>query len=452
MFGNLFSLFGRRKRRKVRTKVGSGTSRHVRTDPIGPARLRSAPQDPAINDPRIATLREVFTPTRPQRSFRRLVGRKQELRRILETIAESRGHVVLYGDRGRGKTSLVNLVASSARRSGHAVARYSCSNGSNFDEIIRGLARDLPRALLAAPAVESGKFDGCEAALPVTEIQPRDVAQLHNRLSGGNLLFVIDEFDRVLDSATRTRLADTIKQVSDRGSPLSFLIIGVSDSLEELLGRHPSIQRSVVGVPLPLLSDREVHEVLDIGATDAGLGYPRPICDRIAHVACGSPYVVQLLALRTGERALARGAGAVDGDDFRGAIEQAAAEMDPRVKSLYEQVTHGGMDYGMKELLLATARSPHDGFARFLVRDVDGELRMGGQPIHQARWARLLEGGAVRSSYGAGLGLHTFAEPLLLHYVLLVAELESDTEVPQRVANERMLPVTPAGGVRRILS
>ena len=47
-----------------------------------------------------------------------------------------------------------------------------------------------------------------------------------------------------------------------------------------------------------------------------------------------------------------------------------------------------------------------------------------GDPIHPARWARLLDSGAVRPCRGAGLGLHIFAEPMLLHYVLLRAELD----------------------------
>ena len=36
--------------------------------------------------------------------------------------------------------------------------------------------------------------------------------------------------------------------------------------LEELLGRHPSIQRNVVGVPLPLLCDTEANEILDVSS------------------------------------------------------------------------------------------------------------------------------------------------------------------------------------------
>ena len=372
---------------------------------------------------RANALHEAFTPTRPQRSFRKLAGRKEELRRILEAISENRSHVVLYGERGRGKTSLVNLIASSARSSGYAVARFSCDAGSELDGIIRGLARDMPRSLLAVPAVEETGLEGCEAALPRGTIQPRDIAHLPTRLSAANVLLVIDEFDRVSDATTRTRLADAIKQISDRAAPLSFLIVGVSDSLDALLGRHPSIQRSVVGVPLPLLSDNECLDILELGAKESELNYPPQVRGKIIELARGVPYIVQLLALYAGARALARDADAVSAGDLHGAMQQAVAEMDPRVRTLYDELTQGELDRGLTALLLRLARTPHDGFARFLVQDVDGELRLADEPIHPVRWARMIDSGAVRACRGAGLGLHTFAEPLLLHYVLLRAEV-----------------------------
>lgn len=237
--------------------------------------LRAGVAQPAPPDQQLRqqALREAFTPTQPQRSFRRIAGRKTELLRILQAIAQERAHVVLYGERGRGKTSLVNLVAAAASSYGYMVGRYACAFDNDFDLIIRGLARDLPQAMLAVPAVEDDSLEGCEAGLPAGRLQPRDVALFPGRLAGQHLLLIVDEFDRVLDESTRTRFADTIKQVSDRGAAVSFIILGVSDSLEELLGRHPSIQRNVIGVQTPLLSDAEIDEILEFGsrhARDAG--------------------------------------------------------------------------------------------------------------------------------------------------------------------------------------
>src|SRR5690348_1524623 len=306
-----------RKRSTRAERVGQSPRPHPAAQRIDPYITISAVRGgialpaPPEEQVRQQALREAFTPTRPQRSFRRVAGRKSELLRILQAIGQERAHVVLYGERGRGKTSLVNLVAAAARSAGYMVGRYACACDSDFDEIIRGLARDLPRSMLAIPIVDSDVMEGCEAGLPRGRLQPRDVAMFPGRLAGRHLLLIIDEFDRVEDSSTRTRFADTIKQVSDRGAAISFIIIGVSDSLEELIGRHPSIQRNVIGVPTALLSEPEVQEILDLGSRDAQIDFPPSVRTAIAFFARGVPYIVQLLGLYAGDKALSRGASVV---------------------------------------------------------------------------------------------------------------------------------------------
>ena len=73
------------------------------------------------NQPRVKVLppRLAFTPTQPKATSRQLTGRQAELRRILQAIGEDRAHVVLYSERGRGKTSLSNMVVESLRPGRH---------------------------------------------------------------------------------------------------------------------------------------------------------------------------------------------------------------------------------------------------------------------------------------------------------------------------------------------
>ena len=110
------------------------------------------------------------------------------------------------------------------------------------------------------------------ALLPVGKLQPGEVI---DRLAASRrlrLVLMIDEFDRITDEATRTAMADLVKQCSDSRMPLSLMIIGVSDSPEQLIGRHPSVQRCLARVAVPLLEDAEVEEIVACGAK-AGLDY-----------------------------------------------------------------------------------------------------------------------------------------------------------------------------------
>jgi hypothetical protein len=371
-----------------------------------------------------SALGDVFTPTRPQRSSRRLAGRQAELSRVFRALGFERSHVVLYGERGRGKTSIVNLVANTARSAGFMVARYTCAVETDFDEIMRGLAQDLPPSVLAAPIRQGPGLRGCEAALPAERILPRDIVALPGQLSGRHLICIIDEFDRVADNDTRTRLADTIKQVSDRAVPLSFLIVGVSDSLEDLLGSHPSIQRNILPLPLPLLTDDQIEGILVRGGREAGVEFPQDIRRSIVSTARGVPYIAQLLGLHAGMEALARHSVEVNLADLAVACVRAIEEMDPRVTALYGRLTGRGADAAARSALLTVASGEQDRLGRFTATETFDGYIVAGKHVAEEHWSMMLEMGALRACPSAGPGIFTFGDAMLQHYILLRNVLE----------------------------
>ena len=363
-------------------------------------------------------LRAAFTPTQPVRPGHSFTGRNAQVARVLGAIEIERAHVVLYADRGRGKTSLTNILAHTLRARNHMVARFVCAVESDFETICRGLARDLPRSFLAVPARDAEDLEGCEAALPAGRLQPRDVVALAGRLTGRSLVLIVDEFDRVQDDGTRTRLADTIKQVSDRGVPIAFLIVGVSDSLEELFGRHPSIQRSIVPLPLPLLTDAEIEAVLVQGARGSGLSFRPAAIGRIRDLARGVPYVAHLLALHAGNAALDRGSTNVAVEDVAAAVRLAVEQADPRVASLYDLLTDAGHDREMVVTLSNIAAGTQDEFGRFRVRRSEGDFIIAGHAVRSEAWRRMLEAGVVRRVPGPDTAVHGFTEATFRNYVL----------------------------------
>ncbi len=400
-----------------------------------------------VEDARRAALRKAFTPTHPLRSARRLAGRRTQLARVLRAVLDESAHVVMYAERGRGKTSLINLVSEALRALAFMVGSYSCAAEDDYDAILRGLLRSLPRSLLAVP-VQQGeeRLLGCEAALPDGRLQPHDVLGLAGRFTGRRMVLVVDEFDRIGDVATRTRLADTIKLLSDRAAPILFIIVGVSDNVEELLGRHPSIQRNVVSVPLPLLTDVEIEALLERGAQEAGLVFPPAARYAIAGLARGVPYVAQLLALHAGYSMLRRGSQEIARADLDEALEIAVAEADPRVSRLYETLTEGGRDASMRAFLRALANGTQDAFGRFVVEPAGpGLLAVAGRTAPAELWQRLVDIGAVRRCGEGGPHLFAMAEATFGNYVLMRAARDGP---PERRA-ETLAPVQAAAAVAR---
>lgn len=391
--------------------------------PAAPMRVRL--------EPTLLPPGEAFTPTQPKPGRRQITGRQAELDRILQALREEHAHVVLYTERGRGKTSLSNLVIETLRQGGVIVARYTCEAGSSFDSVIRGLLRDLPRSLLAIAANDPGEI-GCEAALPPGELRPRDVAAAMSRLTCRNLVCVIDEFDRIEDAGTRTRLADTIKQLSDQAVPLLFMIVGVSENLEQILGQHPSIQRNLVALHLPLLTDEEIASMIGKGAREAGFSLFPGAVEWITALARGAPHMAQLFGLRLIQAASRRGDAQVLEIDFEAALAQLLAEAPPSALALYASLLPGESGLKMVRALRALAGAAQDPWGRIAVLPSfrDG-MAVGESYMRAEEWRRILDAGVLRPAVGA-YGMYVFADRGFMQLVLLIdAQVSAPEAAPQ---------------------
>ncbi len=410
--GWLARILGFRRRRTPAHLVVS------RLEPVAPRVAGSDAASPRAGAGASGNPSSAFTPTRPKPGRRQLVGREAELTRIVQAIVDERAHVVLYSERGRGKTSLANLAAEALRRQERVVARYTCEASSTFDTVVRGLARDLPASMLAT---HGDHGDGCEGALPPGPLKPRDVADFPSRIDCRELVCVVDEFDRIEDAQTRTLFADTIKQISDRGIGLSFVIVGVSENLEQILGQHPSIQRNIAAIHLPLLTDAEIAAMLDKGGRDSGLAFPSAVVARVTQVARGMPYMAQLLGLRIAQAALARGSAAASGADVDEAIDRLVGDARQQVAAQYARLTDGGRDLAATQALRRIAMAEQDRLGRLeVVERADGGALVGGQEIAAPQWARLREERVLKPSDDTP-GLVTYADRALIYHVLLLA-------------------------------
>ena len=366
---------------------------------------------------------EAFSPTRPQFSDRSLLGREDELARIMRAICQEHAHVVLFADRGRGKSSLANCVAEQLQRLGGIVARTSCNPQINFDTLIRNLLRSLPASLAAD--MPPDRASGCESLLPREPVTPRDVLEFPGLFGGRHLTLLIEEFDRLSDETARSMIADASKQLSDRGAPVSFFIVGVADSVDELLGHNPSVHRSVVPVELPLLSEASVRSIIDAGFRACGLVVPASVADLIVKLAHGAPYMTHLLGLRTAQAAADAGRKTLAVADVVAAASQIVREGDPAVRSLLTGAAETLEERSLANLLLHVLAGERDAFGRFTAEHTGpDEMQVAGQPISAHDWSQLVTAGLVRR-VGPPSRLFSFSANHLEHYVLL-RELSRD--------------------------
>jgi hypothetical protein len=355
--------------------------RHASNEAIFPTFRASAVDRPAdgapeLSDARLA-LNDVFTPAQPVTERSRFAGRLDVLVRLISILEDQRAHVVLYGERGIGKTSLLHILSDIARESRYHVAYASCGAGSRFDEIFRGVLKDIPM-LYTRNANPSGKEveGGASLAdlLPAGEFDARHLGDICATITGTRVLVILDEYDRLQDAAFRQNIAELVKNLSDRAARVQLVIAGVSANLQELVGYIPSIRRNVVGLPMPRLESREVAALIEIGEREAGVKFSPRAVETIDLLSHGSPYLVRLLCHHAGINAINDSRLEVDLPDINRGLDEIVEEAENRLGPVARNRAADLLATGNTPLLAAIARAASTPDGSFRLADIKSGL------------------------------------------------------------------------------
>ncbi|HZH28537.1 MAG TPA: AAA family ATPase [Azospirillaceae bacterium] len=395
--------------------------------------LRGAPVPSGPISPEAhAALREAFTPTRPKSQVNALfIGRMQILRRIIQAIEEERAHVVLYGDRGRGKTSAANAIQQIAAQAGYLTIKLTCSAELGFEDIFRKLLSRIPSTYHQSgvdnPFSARRSFGNFDELLPPGSFSATELQEVLAEISGTHVLFILDEYDRVTGEDVRNKLAELIKNLTDASVPVTLLIVGVAETVNQLLGKHPSIQRSLVSVHLPLMSGQEVDRLILAGAEAAGITFPADVRERIALFAKGLPYYGQLLSLHTARNALGRGDSTVTMQDLAYGVQRCVAEAERSVVDAYTVAVGTDRRTSFADVLYLAAQCPADEFGVFNPADM-AQVPLGpdkaGMPLLSLQYplSRLVEperGAVLERIAEAGGFRYRFRHQMMRQYVLM---------------------------------
>jgi Cdc6-like AAA superfamily ATPase len=356
-FGDLFRTRASRERKRLaefETPVAmddqnsgsildiASARRRGKTDNL-PSFLASAIDRPTAKTARSSLLnarlqlRDLFTPAQPVTQRSRFAGRLDVLANLIEIIEEQRSHVVVYGERGIGKTSLMHILADLARESQYLVIYESCGSDSHFDEIFRSALRQIPLLYLSsmspmAPEAESKA--NFATHLPDGSFNARELSELLARVTGTRVIIILDEYDRTADEQFRRSVAELIKNLSDRAARVQLVLAGVASNLQELIGYIPSVRRNIVGLPMPRMTGAEVRSLIGVGESGAGIKFEDRVTSMIELLANGSPYLVRLLSHHASMKAVDAGRMNVDIGDIRQALDKAVDEAEMRVDAL----------------------------------------------------------------------------------------------------------------------
>ena len=340
-------------------------------------------------------LRDALGASQPVINRDSFAGRHDALGQLITSIEQNRVHVVVYGERGIGKTSLAHVFAETAREARYLVLYGSCGSDAEFSAMFRAFAARIPRlyhssVLPNTPEAERG--DHFDAMLPEGKFGPRELADVLAGVTGTRVIIILDEYDRVVDPGFRRDVAELIKNLSDRAARVQLVLTGVAQNLDELIGYAPSIRRNIVGLPMRPLKASEVKDLLAIGEAAADIRYSDEARAMITSMAGGSPYLVRLLSHAAGLAALDQKRTIVTAEHGRVAVERVLTDWNASLPRRVQANLARDEARAHWPMLIAAARagSSADGF--FTAEDVITEMGGQGSPLAIERDLKMFSG------------------------------------------------------------
>lgn len=376
----------------------------------------------------IAQSAQVFSPAAPIDQYRLFAGRVKQVREVL-TAANQRGmHVIMFGERGVGKTSLANILAELIGVDGVRSLNsgtVNCDVSDDFDSLWRKIFREL--TVYSENEDGSGIDESTLDRVLADTVTPDDVRFLLDRIPQP-VMIVLDEIDRIANHETTTLLADTIKTLSDHSVDATLVFVGVADSVGDLIGEHQSVERALRQIRMPRMSLDELYEILDKGLTELKMTIDHGARDRVARLSEGLPTYTHLLALEAVQRAIIDDRTNVVMADVDAAIRESVENTQQSIRSVYHKaVSSPRRDNLFGHVLVACALAPTDFMGFFTAADVrDPMSAIMGKKYEIPAFSRHLndfaepQRGPILQKYGSARKFRfRFLNPMMQPYVIM---------------------------------
>lgn len=376
-----------------------------------------------------AEVTEAFSPGAPVQELDLFAGRAAQIASLVDAVNQRGRHAIVYGERGVGKTSLVNILQLVLHRPNKEVF-YVRVNADPTDTFVT-----LWKKVFKRMSYVAGSAQGAVTARISEDfgqdLAPDDVQLVLADFTDNHIpVIVLDEFDRIQDKATSQLVADTIKALSDYSVNATVIIVGVAEDVSSLIQGHESITRSLVQIKMPRMSTEELKQLILTRYSRCGIETDADAAWKVVFLSRGLPSYTHLLAMHAARHAISQRKSFVRHQDVDKGLEGAVNELDQSNREKYVLATRSQRadDTLYAPVLLACAFAATDELGRFQQTAVAAPLNrmLPGKNYQASTYALHMNAftepkrGCILQRFGTPRNYrYRFADPVMQPYVIL---------------------------------
>ncbi|MCP1427529.1 Cdc6-like AAA superfamily ATPase [Microbacterium foliorum] len=380
---------------------------------------------------RLRAVKSAFSPTAPIQRKDLFAGRVAQLIALMDAVDEPGQHVVIFGERGVGKTSLATVSKDMFSSDGSVAVRVNCTAGDSFSDVWHRAFSEIhmtqavnQSGFNAQPVVQQ---QGVAAALGLPETLSPDHVRMALTLLARTtrLVIIFDEFDRLAGSDLQRQFADTIKSLSDQVIDATIVIVGVADNVDELITEHASVERALSQISMPRMSVAELADIITKGLSTVEMTIDPAAAQRITRLSQGLPHYTHLIAQQAAMSAFMDASDMIAASHVVDAVNESLAKTQESVSNLYYKATYSARDNMYKQVLLGCALAVPDDRGYFSAAAVRESLKNIGAPMEIPQFAGHLNafssdrGPVLRKDGVKRKFRYRFMNPLVQPFVIL---------------------------------
>jgi Cdc6-like AAA superfamily ATPase len=332
-------------------------------------RKRTAPRPPESSEDWASLRAEVldlFTPGAPIDEVSLFAGRQSHIQRLRDTVVSRGRHAIVFGERGTGKTSLVNIFHLGWKDPRDVCFVYvQCAQADTFQSVWRKALRRVAFGESLANDLVVGEITADELEVVLANFGPSTIP-----------IIVFDEFDRPKDENIRALMSETIKQLSN--SPTvhaTIVLVGVASNITQLMRQHASAVRALVQIRMPRMDSDEIKDIVQSRLRVTPINITGDALWRVTYLSSGLPFCAHAIGQAASLVYAEKRTLHISEEIVRQSIESCFKDVDQELIDSYVKATVETRKGNLfSEVLAAAALAEQDELGRFSAADVEAPL------------------------------------------------------------------------------